>query len=49
MFTSDALSRQEMEAQEQIHDIKTPHFLQYLNTVHIYHDYEHLAYTHTQE
>ena len=43
MFVNDALSRLHIEAQEDIHDMIPLTFL-HLNTTHIRHNYEQLAY-----
>ena len=44
MIVSDVLSRLHTEA-EDIHNVRPLNFLKHLNIVHIYHNYEHLAYT----
>ena len=45
MLISDALSKFNIEAQEDINDVIPLNFLQHLNKAHIYHNYIHLAYT----
>ena len=42
---SYALSRLHIEAHENVHNVTLLNFLKYLNTSHIYHNYEHMAYT----
>ena len=43
MFASDALSRHQIEAEEDVHDVILLKLLHHLNATHIYHYYEHLA------
>ena len=44
-FASDALSRFQIKTQEDVHDVMPLSFIKFLDTVHIYHHYEHLTYT----
>ena len=45
MFGSDAPSRLHINVQEDIHNVIPLNFPQHLYAAHIYHNYEHLAYT----
>ena len=45
MFVTYVLSRLHTEVEEDLHNIVPMNFLQHLNTIHMYYNYGHFAYT----